>query len=101
MPSTPADSVSHVFNDDLLVHKGDARFAETQFPRIIHVLNNPRLKAEFMHYEKAANSAREKVRLFGFAVVIAPTLALIALATKPFWHNASDWARFISISVEL
>lgn len=59
--STLAVEEKHVFNDNLLMHRSDLEFAERRFPRILHVLDHPRLRAEFAKYERIANQAREQV----------------------------------------
>jgi hypothetical protein len=99
IPTMAAPDV-HIFNDDLLLHKGDQDFAQTRFPRIRHVLDNPSLKQEFVKYEWAANKAREWVRILGFIAVAASTVALISLATRPLWPQTS-WTRWPAATIEL
>jgi hypothetical protein len=97
---TPKPEAEHVFNDDLLIHRGDSEFARKRFPRIMHVLDNQSLRAEFTKYERAANEARDHVRLRGLIGVAASTLALVALATRPLWPQ-SAWTRWPAAIIEL
>jgi len=99
MLQTPHPEEEHVFNDDLLTHKGDSTFARKRFPRIRHVLDHAALRTEFAKYEKAANKARTQVRLLGFVAVAASTLALVALVTRPLWPYTS-WMRWPAAVIE-
>lgn len=98
--ATPGPEEEHVFNDDLLMHRKDSEFTRRRFPRIMHVLDNPSLRAEFAKYEKVANEAREQVRVRGFIAVVASTVALVALATRPLWPHSS-WTRWPAAIIEL
>ncbi len=79
----------HIFNDDLLVHRKDLEFVWRRFPTIAHILDNQPLREEFCKYERVANEARGRVRLYGFIAVMASTVALLALATRPLWPHSS------------
>jgi hypothetical protein len=100
-PSTPSaeETNGHIFNDDLLMNDTDLAYARSQFPQIIHVLDNPRLREKFAEHETEANKARDRVRALGLATVISATLALLAVATKPVWPHAS-WTRWLALVVE-
>jgi len=97
-PSTPARG--HVFNDDLLVNEKDLAFAKSQFPKIIHLLDYPRLRQKFSEYDREANQARGWVRRLGLGAVASAGLALIALATEPAWPDNIP-VRFLALVFEL
>ena len=97
-PETP--NLEQVFNDDLLMGENDPQFAQEQFPKISHVLDDLSLKKEFKKYDVAANEARERVRLFGFTTIGASAVALVALTTQPVWPHAAC-TRWIAAVIEL
>lgn len=100
LQETPGVEERHIFNDDLLINPGDLEFARQRFPTIIHILDNPLLRTEFAKYEKVANEARGRVRIHGFTAVVASTIALLALATRPLWPH-SPWARWPAAIIEV
>ena len=73
----------HVFNDDVLMHPDDLAYVRQQFPHIVHLLDNPDLRAVFAKYEAEADAARDRVRVLGFATVQLGTLALLTFSTRP------------------
>lgn len=97
-PETP--NLVHVFNDDLLMGENDPQFAKEQYPKINHVLDDRSLREEFAKYDRAANEARERVRVFGFTTIGASAVALVALATQPVWPHVV-WMRWIAAVIEL
>jgi hypothetical protein len=96
----PDPEEQHVFNDDLLMNRKDLDFVRMRFPRITHIFDNPSLRAEFAKYDKVANGARAKVRVYGLIAVTASTIALIATATSPLWPHA-PWTRWLAAVIEL
>jgi hypothetical protein len=97
--ATTGAEESHVFNDDLLMNRGDVEFVRRRFPSIFHILDNPLLRAEFVKYEAVANEAKVHVRVRGFIAVAASTLALLALVTRPIWPQSS-WAHLLAGIIE-
>ena len=89
----------HLFNGDLLMGDSDLNFARSQFPEIIHLLDNERLRAVFEQYEAEANSARDHVRRLGLGAVFFATLALLTVATQPAWPHTPT-ARWIAVLLE-
>ncbi|MFN7934583.1 MAG: hypothetical protein U0R19_14730 [Bryobacteraceae bacterium] len=90
----------HVFNDDLLLNPGDLAYAKKRFPKILHVLDFPTLKAKFRDYDEEAGRSRDKLRRLGSTVILAGAISLIAVATKPVWPNepALHW---LALALEL
>lgn len=97
--ATSAVIGKHIFNDDLLMNRGDVEFVQKRFPRIFHILDNPVLRSEFAKYDAIANKAREQVRVRGFVAVAASTAALLALVTRPLWPQAS-WTHLLAGIIE-
>jgi len=91
---------THIFNNDLLMNDRDLAHASSEFTKIIHVLDNPRLRKKFTEYEEEANAAREWVRGLGFAALLSTALALLAVATKPVWPH-EPWAKWVALVIEL
>jgi hypothetical protein len=100
--SLPPTGRAHepVFNDDLLATPHDVEFARSQFPEIFHLLNHERLRGMFAQFEVEANTARDRVRMFGLATVLFATLALVAVATQPLWPH-TFFARWVAMALEL
>ena len=89
-----------VFNDDLLMSKGDLQYAKEQFQEVFHVLDHPELRHKFKEYEAAANRAHGWVHGLGFTAVVCGTAALLSTATEPFWHGA-PYERLLNTIFEL
>ena len=89
----------HLFNGDLLMSDSDLNFARSQFPEIIHLLDDERLKAVFAQYEAEANTARDHVRRLGLGAVFFATLALLTVATQPAWPHMPT-ARWVAVLLE-
>jgi len=90
----------HVFNDDLLMNANDLAFARSQFPNIIHLLEDRRLQEKFAEYSNEADIARDWVRRLGFGAVVSATLALLAVATEPLWPHTL-WRQWLALVMEL
>lgn len=89
----------HLFNGDLLMSDSDLNFARSQFPEIIHILDDEPLRAVFAQYEAEANKARDHVRRLGLSAVFFATLALLTVATQPAWPHAPT-AQWIAVLLE-
>jgi hypothetical protein len=94
-----APAHEHVFNDDILLNDGDLAYAAEQFPRILHVLDNPQLREMFAKYENEADAARDRVRAVGFATVLFATLALLTFPTRPLWVNVPHF-RWVVLALD-
>ena len=90
----------HVFNDDLLMNDNDLKFARSQFPEIVHVLDHERLRTIFAQYDAEANTARDRVRTLGLGAVLFAMLALLTVATQPAWPHTPA-ARWLAVILEI
>lgn len=78
--------LEHKFNDDIALIDADVEFLSRQFPDILHVLNNPALRAEFTKHDKIASSSKRRVHVAGLVAIGAAAIALLAAAIKPAIH---------------
>jgi hypothetical protein len=75
-------AIAHSFNDDLLANAGDLERARLHYPRIVHVLDHPELRAVFKSYDDPANAAKRRSRRTGLLAILCVALSLILLATE-------------------
>lgn len=78
----------------------DLAYAKTEWPQIVHVLDNLALREKFAQYERAGNEARRQVRRLGFATVVSVTVALLAVAAAPLGPHAT-WTRWPALAIEM
>lgn len=91
------DIHGRVFNDDLLLNRGDVELAQQVFPAIGVALNWPRLRETFAPHEQAANWAKRQSRRRGMQGLAAALTALWLAALEPRLHElhlgkAALWA---------
>jgi len=78
-----APNMEHQFNGDMLASKEDQQLAREEYPEIIHVLDHPKLRDEFLRYDKVANTAKLWVHRVGLAAVLLAAVALLGSALTP------------------
>jgi len=66
-----------IFNDDLLASDGDRKKFGDVFKSIMHVLDDPRLRSYFQHYNDLAAKAKGDSRRFGVWAIGLGTAAIL------------------------
>jgi hypothetical protein len=92
------------FNNDLLIGESDIEQAKLLFPRVLPLLDYPKLKERFSAYDRLANRARLIVRSLGFMGVFGATVALLAIVTKDLWPRdpgGAEPSRWLGLSIEV
>src|SRR6478672_1126437 len=82
---------AHRFNDDLLIEDQDRKLAALKYPTIIHILDYPELRQQFLHYDEQANRAKRNGRIAGLLAIGFGFVALaIASIEYPVAHHAGE-----------
>ncbi|MBV9749347.1 MAG: hypothetical protein JO157_11075 [Acetobacteraceae bacterium] len=81
------DTHERVFNNDLLVNRGDVELARELYPAIGDALDWPRLREAFAPHEQAANRAKRGSRRRGLLALAAALAALWIAALEPRLHD--------------
>jgi hypothetical protein len=82
----PQLNMEHQFNGDMLASAEDRQLASVEYPEIIHVLDHPALRDEFLRYDKVANTAKLWVHRVGLAAVVLAAVALLGSALTPVFR---------------
>jgi hypothetical protein len=82
--------MEHQFNGDLLASAEDQQLAHEEYPEIVHVLDHPALRDEFLRYDNVANTAKLWVHRAGLAAVVLAAVALLGSALTPVFRLNPD-----------
>lgn len=75
--ATPSPIDQHVYNDDLLSTSKYRDLAAREFPRVIHVLDQPEMRAAFEAQDVIANRAKRRSQAAGFWALMCGLFALM------------------------
>lgn len=90
------------FNDDLLLDESDRERAAQHYPTIIHVLDDPELKACFLRFDVPANRAKRKSRMLGSIAIVLGAIAVMGASAEMVFPNKEDpWLRIIAVFASL
>jgi hypothetical protein len=76
-------TVTHKFNDDLLLSEVDRDLAARIFPELVQFLDFPELRAVFSAHDQPANTLKKKRRASGVSAIAMGVLALVGAASAP------------------